>query len=179
MKRVFALLFLFVFFFNVGGYYIMYWGLRQQANAELRDQLDAGLYTENQTVTIKVPVALPYQTDRDYERVDGSFEYKGDFYKLVKQKTQSDTLYVICIRDQQEKHLVGEMINYTKLFNDFPSTSQTLKLFGNLLKDYTSSAAFELLIGSAGHITEMKFTDNSFQIVSFFISVTSPPPWWP
>jgi hypothetical protein len=176
MKRLLALLFLFVFFFNVGGYYVMYWGLRQQANAELRTQLDAGLYTENQTVTIKVPITIPYQTDHDFERVDGEFEHKGEFYKLVKQQIKSDTLYVVCIKDQREKQLVGELINYTKLANDLPSTSQTLKLFGNLLKDYSPHSGTELTTDTLGYSSFIDFADHLTHLVFSYSAITSPPP---
>src|SRR4051812_11603943 len=92
LKRLFSLLILFVFLFNMGGYYLMYWGLSYQATQDLRDQLDAGEYLENQAITIALPITIPYATDRDYERVDGEFEYKGEFYKLVKQQLKNDTL---------------------------------------------------------------------------------------
>ena len=176
MKRLLSILFLFVFLFNMGGCYIMYWGLRYQANKELQQKLDEGVYGENQTMTLTLPMALPYQIDRNFERVDGEFEYKGEFYKLVKQQLRRDTLYVVCVKDQREKELVSEMIEFTKLANDLPASSQTLKLFGSLCKDYTSNTSLELISHQVGWTAQVDFTTGSFQLISHTMPINSPPP---
>ncbi|MBK5278040.1 MAG: hypothetical protein JJE09_04160 [Bacteroidia bacterium] len=176
MKRLLSLLFLFVFLFNVGGYYIMYWGLRYQANKELRQNLDAGIYAESQLITLKLPITLPYQIDRNYERVDGEFEYKGEFYKLVKQQIKRDTLYIICLKDQRVKQLVGEMNNFTRLANDLPVSSKTYKLFGTLFKDYNSASHLELSTRQFGWSTSPEFNNFFTSLSSPDIAKITPPP---
>lgn len=176
MKRLLSILFLFVFLFNVGGYYLMNWGLRYHANKELRQQLDDGVLSENQMITLKLPITLPYQSDRSFERVDGEFEYEGEFYKLVKQQLKRDTLYLVCIKDQREKQLVSEMNNFTKLANDLPVSSKTLTLFGNIFKDYTSINTIELMHHQLGWSTSFDFTTTSFNPKSQVMPIHSPPP---
>ena len=36
-----------------------------------------------------------------YERVNGEFEHNGEFFKLVKQKLENDTLNIVCIKDHR------------------------------------------------------------------------------
>lgn len=176
MKKLLPILFLLVFLFNVGGYYLMNWGLRYHANKELRQRLDEELLSENEMITLKLPITLPYQTDRSFERMDGEFEYKGEFYKLVKQQLKRDTLYVVCFKDQRQKQLVNDMNNFTKRANDLPASSQTIKLFGSLFKDYTSSGSLELISLQSAWSASLSFTDLSFRLASQIRPILSPPP---
>src|SRR5260221_2362496 len=118
----------------------MFWGLRYQANKELQQRLDEFDYTESQAVTIKIPLTLPYQLNREgFERLAGEFEYHGEFYKLVKEKLENDTLSIVCIKDHKEKQLVSTMIDFAKLSSDLPATSSMMKLLGNFLKEYDTA----------------------------------------
>ncbi|MBI1766908.1 MAG: hypothetical protein HYR67_00875 [Bacteroidetes bacterium] len=154
----------------------MFWLLRYQASRELQQRLDAFDYAESQTVTIKIPLTLPYQLNSDgFERVSGEFEYHGEFYKLVKQKLENDTLKIVCIKDHKEKQLVSTMIDFTKLSNDLPATSTMLKLFGNFIKEYNSVYRSEIRC-TDGWNADIFFGDPSFTIFSTIIPVHSPPP---
>lgn len=177
MKRTVSILLLSVFLFNVGGYYIVFWGLREHADKALAKKLDAGLYTENETVELKIPVTLPYPLQqRGYERVEGRFEHNGEFYKLVKQKHAHDTLYVICIRDSQEKKLVKTMHDYAKMTNDLPSSSKkALHFFGKFLKDFETAPAGALL-HLQGWSKKLSLTERVFPIRDQSLVIPSPPP---
>jgi len=176
LKKLVSILLLSVFLFNLGGYYAMFWGLRYQANKELQQRLDEFDYTESQAVTIKIPLTLPYQLNREgFERLAGEFEYHGEFYKLVKQKLDNDTLSIVCIKDHKEKQLVSTMIDFAKLSNDLPATSTMLKLFGNFLKEYNSVYRSEISC-TDGWKADLLFSDPSFTISSATIPVLSPPP---
>ena len=113
MKKVFSIFFLLVFLFNVGGYHIVFWGLRVQTDRELSNRLDANLYDPEETIQLRIPIALPYPIQsHDFQRVDGRFEHNGQQYKLIKHKLQSDTLYVVCLRDHATRQLVTTMTDY-------------------------------------------------------------------
>lgn len=177
MKRTVPILLLLVFLFNVGGYYIVFWGLRVHADQALTKKLDAGLYAEAETVELKIAVTLPYPLQqRGYERVNGKFEYKGEHYKLVKQKHAHDTLYVICIRDSQQKKLVKTMNAYAKMTNDLPSsTDNTLHLFGKFLKDFEPVAPTALL-HQRGWSKSLPLTLKTFFLPHHNSVIPSPPP---
>ncbi|MEI9920402.1 MAG: hypothetical protein WDO14_16645 [Bacteroidota bacterium] len=66
-----------------------------------------------ETMTIKVPLAIPYQSDwNDFQRIDGDFEKDNQFYNLVAQKLERDTLTFIVIRDHHEAGLFESMADF-------------------------------------------------------------------
>ena len=109
----------------------MFWALRYQADQELQKQLDANNYSDGESVVIKIPMTLPYQTtSAAFERINGEFEHQGEFYQLVKQKLENDTLHIVCIKDHRGKQIVTSMVDFTKQSHDLP-TSATLKVLGS------------------------------------------------
>src|SRR4051812_47548891 len=109
----------------------MFWALRYHANEELQKHLDTNDYAAGESVVIKIPMTLPYQaTSAAFERVNGEFEHKGEFYQLVKQKLENDTLSIVCIKDYKEKQIVTTMTDFTKQSNDIP-TSAAVKVLGS------------------------------------------------
>jgi len=141
LKRSFSILLLFVFLFNVAGYYPVFLGLKYWARAEMDQRLDEENYTADETVTIKVPLTVPYNIfSQDYERASGAFEYRGEFFKLVKQKLVHDTLYIVCIKDHKEKQFHTAMTDFVKLSSDIPTSAhQTLKFYTGFIKDYMAT----------------------------------------
>jgi len=119
--------------------------MKYRARMEMNQRLDDENYKADETVTIKIPLTVPYNIfGQDYERMTGSFEHHGEFFTLVKQKLEKDTLYIVCIKDHKEKQLHAAMTDFIKLSTDIPTSSQqTLKLLSALIKDYipTSSPA--------------------------------------
>jgi hypothetical protein len=177
LKKLFSIALLSVFLFNVGGYYLVFYGLRCQAGMEMKQRLETEAYSNDETVTLTIPLAVPYYADNvDYEPVTGSFEKNGEFFKLVKQKFERDTLYVVCIKDHEEKRLFMAMTDLVKLFNHLPSSSQqTLKLLGSFIKDFTTDST----VGhqpNLGWIRAFEFPCQQFELLSSDFPVISPPP---
>ena len=177
MKKAVSTILLMVFLFNVGGYYIIFWGLRHHHNSQFSAKLDANLYSEEETVEIKIPITLPYpHPQRGFERVSGKFEHNGEHYKLVKQQLRNDTLYVICIRDVQEKILVETMEEYANLSNDMPSNSdKDITLLGKLLKDFETLEEPGIL-ETEGWCASLSFSPGDFHLVTQGKTILSPPP---
>jgi len=166
-----------VFLFNVGGYYIVFWGLSLQNDQELTNRLDANLYVPEETIEIKIPVSLPYPIQsHDFQRVDGRFEYGGEFFKLVKHKLQNDTLYVVCIRDHQARELVNTLTDYVQLTQDLPGTSQkALNFLSKLTKDFYSQEDIAIL-HQYGFSMLIPFAERSEYFRQLVIPVHAPPP---
>jgi hypothetical protein len=114
---------------------------------------------------------------REYERVNGEFQYQGEFYKLVEQKLENDTLYVVCLKDTRERKLFEAMTDYVKLTNDLPTSSQkNVKLFGSMIKDYVKGIGAEISKVELGWSQDRQFADPSFHLVTLDSPVFSPPP---
>jgi hypothetical protein len=174
LKKLFSILFLLIFLFNVGGFYVLFWGLKSQANRELLSRLDAEQYASGDLVVITIPVSLPYPIQQNgYERVDGEFQYDGQFYNLVKQRLENDTLFLVCIKDHKEGKLVEVLNEYTNLANNLPTTAKhTLEQFGKLFKDYTASnwiteaASVGWCLQIAGQEPFVSLPDISYRILT-------------
>ncbi len=176
MRRAIAILLLLVFTFNVIGYYGIYWFARDHFRSVMLQKLDADNYSAYESITLKIPVSLPYQLNSastDFERINGSFQYKGEFYKLVKQKMKADTLYVVCIKDHQEKQLHAAMSDFMKISNDIPSSN--IKVLGGFGKDFEPVALIEIHT-VRNSISARIYTSEKYSVLNRSIAVLSPPP---
>lgn len=138
MKRLLTIFLVALVLFNTVGIQGLLLGLRYKTKHDLVKRLDSGLYDDGSTVTLKVPLALPYaMDDADYERVDGEFEYRGEFFRLVKQRLVRDTLHLVCIKDNKSKHIKKALADYIKTATDKPfDGKQDGKTQSGFVKDY-------------------------------------------
>ena len=165
---------LLVFLFNMGGYYLLFWGLRTHSEKALQLRLDAENYSVNETITLRIPITVPYQIETRYERVYGEFEHKGEFFRLVKQRLEKDTLYIVCFKDHQEKRLFNTMVDFAKLSNDLPATSTALKLLASMFKEYRTVR--NIKIPQPERFSTNFFIQPSSKPLDQFLTVASPPP---
>ena len=177
MKRAFSIFFLALFLFNVGGYYFVYWGLQSKAKKDLLHRLDADNYSSEDLIVISVPMSLPYPLQQQgYERVDGEFEYQGDYYRLVKQRLEKDTLFMVCIKDQSKKKLVKVLNDYSNYTNNLPvGADRTLDMFSKLFKDYTGGPSLYVAIGD-GWAAPIQYCELQIKLFGLAQSIISPPP---
>lgn len=111
---------------NVFGYYGVFLGLAYRNDLAMIRALDTESYSEAEAITFKVPIAVPYATNaRDYERVNGQFESNGEFFRLVKQKLAQDTLYIVCVKDSENKRIHEALADLVKTFTDRQGTHES------------------------------------------------------
>jgi hypothetical protein len=125
LKRIAAILFMGIFFFNWCGYRLLTDYLEQQANVQLEAQLDRSNYDESQLIEIKVPLNMPYQTSStDFERVDGEIEIAGIHYKYVKRRIDKGQLVLLCLPNQTKMQLQSARNDFFQLVNDLGTPAQ-------------------------------------------------------
>jgi len=120
VKKIVSILLIFLLLFNALGFYGLFIGLRYKSKLDLVRRLDKQQYSEDETITLKIPISIPYQMGTEYERIDGEIEHHGEFYRMVKQKLESDTLYIVCIKDHESKRIKQALTDYVKTFTDEP-----------------------------------------------------------
>ncbi|SHG74995.1 hypothetical protein SAMN04488109_1676 [Chryseolinea serpens] len=156
----------------------MYWAAKSRAQKDLLVRLDADNYSSNDLVVFSVPtISLPYTLQQQgYERANGEFEYQGEYYSLVKQRLENDTLFMVCIKDHHKKKLVKVLNEYTNLANNLPASAHhTLDSFAKLFKDYTSAESTALSAGS-GWCILISFVEKDYSLLQRNEPVLSPPP---
>ena len=179
MKKGLSIVLLIIFLFNVGGYYIVFWGLHFQLDQQLTSRLDANLYDPAETVELRIPIGLPYPIHSEgFQRVDGRFEHNGEFFKLIKHKLQNDTLYIVCIRDRDTRQLVSTMNNYVQqtlgIMNTNPD-QKALNYFSKLIKDFFPQKDTTLL-HQDGFSMLLTFAETHESFHQPVIPVHAPPP---
>jgi hypothetical protein len=180
VKRVLSIVLIALFLFNVIGYYGIYVAMLKQAQVALNKKIDNDQYKEDQTITIKIPLTLPYPVQQDeFQRVQGDFEHQGEFYKLVKQKYSNDTLYVVCIKNAEEKKAFTVFSDLVKLSTDQTSSTshhQSSKTIVSIIKDYNPAVEEISFTPPLGIDLANSFTFFSTNILSQDLTVFSPPP---
>jgi hypothetical protein len=129
------------------GYYLIFSGLELKNDARMSGALDEDVYDESLAVTIRIPMALPYQYDNPhFVRVQGKFVHGGESYRLIKQKYERDTLTVICIKDAHDKSIQQALSEVVNTFTDSPTDSEApvAKGAGLFIKEYLLS---EIAVG--------------------------------
>lgn len=177
MKKGFSIFLLAIFLLNVLGYYGVFVGLQFKNIQELQARFDDDDYAREHEVTIKVPITIPYATDsKDYTRVDGEFEHQGEVYRMVKQKLQKDTLYIVCVKDITSKDIKQALADYVKTFTDKPINEKgQAKSLQNLIKDFmVTSTTLESTSDGWNHVLTLSMKMSALQSLS--IPLNSPPP---
>jgi hypothetical protein len=177
VRKLFSILFIILLLFNILGYYGLFFGLEYTNDRKMIRKLDTEHYNTAETITLKIPIAIPYAADsRDFERIDGEFEHNGEFYRLVKQRLSNDTLYVVCIKDLQSKRINQALVHYVKNFTDKPvDNHHNTKAFYSLGKDYVGHT-FSISHESSGWQCDVaRRTSLTVYISGFYTSIIHPP----
>jgi hypothetical protein len=165
-----------LFLYNVVGFYGVYLGLSYQSDHEINKKLDNQNYQENEMLSVKIPYTLPYQMDwKNYERVEGEFELNGQFYKLVKQKLEHDTLFVVYMKDQRQNDLYKSLVDFVQASADHPVSQKTITFIKSFAKDYIQCTS-SLQASTTGWCKDTLFVTQEYQIISTYSPVFSPPP---
>jgi hypothetical protein len=177
MRKTASFALILILLFNVAGYYGIFLGFHYTHTNQLVQRLDNAEYDASQTVTIKIPIAIPYAPGAtEFERVDGSFEHNGESYRLVKQKLQNDTLYMVCIKDTGSNRIKHALADYVKTFTDKPvNAKHSGKVATTIIQDFLPTA-IQITPASSG----WTYSVNTFTLPLLFdsrsIAVFSPPP---
>lgn len=178
MKKLIAIFLVLLLLFNARGFVGLFMGLRYKNSQDLVQRLDNREYSDDETITLKVPMAIPYHIDsEEYDRVDGEIEHQGEFYRLVKQKLVKDTLYIVCIKDIQSKRLKQALADYVKTFTDKPSNSHhhNSNIASTFIKDYLPQT-FAVENTSSGWTQEVSVSSKPVVLLSSFsVSIVHPP----
>ena len=174
LKKIVSIGLLVLFSFNLGGYYLLFWVLRDQAGKQLSSGFDAAQNMEG-TFEIKIPVTLPYPLqENDFQRIDGEFVYKNEHYRLFEQKHENDTLVIVCVKDKKANQLAQAMNEFSSKSSDDQNSTGT-QFASKVLNEYVSSNL--LVIGGVnGWYQKLDAVFIAEGIHSVCLTSPSPPP---
>lgn len=141
MKRPIATILLLLFLFNTVGYYGLYPLLRMHSTHALNQRIDAGAYTLDETITLRLPLNLPYLLagQGDDHRLQGSLRYQGKLYTLVSQRIEADTLYVVCLPNREAHRVAAVLASFNNPTRTLAAPLKAPKLPSSLTDNYTQA----------------------------------------
>lgn len=96
--------------------------------------------SDDELVLLKIPVSLEEHPTKDFKRIHAKeFQYKGNMYDVVKQKSKGDTTWYWCIWDKRETALLA---NLDKLVHRAMSHNSAQQDNIEMLKKLLSSLYF-------------------------------------
>lgn len=102
MRKLTAIFLILIFLFNLIGYKIAFYFIQKHQDIQLEAELDKGSYSENELVSIQLPLMNDYQNESEYERYDGEISYNGIIYSYVKRRIHNGNLELLCILNHQK-----------------------------------------------------------------------------
>jgi poly-beta-hydroxyalkanoate depolymerase len=137
---------------------------------------------DSQNIVIKVPVAVPYQTNWDApEQVEGQILHEGRYYQMKSRQLINDTLYVQCEFDQSARErftdLASKINDQVTGNTPDPQKGQHSTILKNFVKEYMSQDrkhVFYLLEWApAQHVAVCA---TQFSLSERHFTIPSPPP---
>jgi len=168
VKGIISILLIILLLMNALGYYGIFLGLQYRNSVRMVKQFDEGAYDEKDEIIFEMPVAIPYNGNTPFQRVDGTFEYNGEFYRLIKQRFHNDTLQVVLMKDDRHREIHEEIVRHSKQNSSSKSTI-------DFIKDYLSEK-IDVITLSDGWQRTLNSRPMITRSVILYHPVESPPP---
>jgi hypothetical protein len=181
LRKSATIILLLILLFNIIGYRVWFYYAEQKADMAMEARLDKDQYDVNDLISITVPLDNPYQLEqRNFQRIDGEFNFQGKNFKYVKRKVSDGKLILLCIPDARKMVLKKAKAEYGNAANDLngnskgSSRSGTQKSFSG--NDYTSET-FQLSTSILPFFrTSILVSVVNAKLVSQFIPSPGKPP---
>lgn len=111
LKKIFTLFILFLFVFNIFGYYLPYLVLLSEVKSEMEEKMNednAGKFMVSLTFSLKG------NEQPEWKEEGKEFRYKDEMYDVVKAEKHNDKITYYCLKDKEEKELVSNFNNLIK-----------------------------------------------------------------
>jgi hypothetical protein len=135
-------LFLILMCMSTVGYYSFLVVLKDQMQLASEAKIKSSLNEPGAHLILRIPVAIPYSSNSDgYQSAKGTFVYEGKVYQTIKRQLYNDTLYVVCLRDDQTTEANQKINDYANSFSGSDAKdghSTDLTLFTSLAKYYVT-----------------------------------------
>ncbi|CAM3872667.1 hypothetical protein [Aquirufa aurantiipilula] len=136
MKRLASIMLLFILLYQAGGF-----ALRYVANS---DTEFVNSESESDSYVVKIPISLPYPSNREIpQEVSGALQQGDEFYQMLDQKIENDTLYTRVVNDRNAR---DQFLDLADLVNEHlgdqpEKTPAKSKLIQTLVKEYCQSSS--------------------------------------
>jgi hypothetical protein len=135
MKKILAIMLFGILLYQAGGFALQY---LSEGNTVAIDP------ETEETVIVKIPINLPYQTDWvSSEEVEGSVRQGDEFYEMKERKVENDTLVTVMVKDRNARENFFDLAQQVNehLSDEPGSTPAKSKLINTLIKEYCAQSS--------------------------------------
>ena len=182
LKKLSAILLIFILSFNWYGYRIVMGIMTKQSDQQLEVRLDNNDYDESQLVEVRVALNMPYQNDQaEFERHYGEMEVDGKYYTYVKRKIEKGWLVLMCIPNSSKEKIQAAGNDYFKIANGLDDQQQdnkqnnTNNFAKNFWSEYDGSET-DFTIDIFTYLINKNFLDNTPSLKDICLSSPGQPP---
>lgn len=161
------------------GFSLVYWFEEQNTMCSFFEEKSNVTQNEEEYVTFKIPFYLPYQSNWETARpAEGKIKQGDNYYELIEQKVENDTLYTICKTDDNARFRfmeLAEHINQHVKDSSNETPKKTHSFFKNILKEYTSLRSIHIFF-LIEWLQNPIISAYSESILALSSDINSPPP---
>lgn len=135
MRRLFALVFIFLYLYNIVGYLALFSVLQHRVQNEVKNMLKAGV---SEKELVQFAFHTPSLDNGTYQVQwieTNEFRYEKNMYDVVHSSTMYDTTYFFCIDDTQEKRLFENLDSHVQREMDGSAQPGKFDPFKDVFKD--------------------------------------------
>lgn len=126
MKKVFAMAMLALLLFNLGGYSLLFQYFIYRSDASIIENINNNHYSEKDLIEVKIPGHLAMDEDwKDFALISGTVHFKDKSYNYAELKMTRDTMYLLCIPNNDKTRLINANVIYAKNVSDIQSNKKS------------------------------------------------------
>ncbi len=179
MKKFTAVLLLFLVGYYLGGFYLHFLVKQKMAEDDIYANLSATVPSEGEVV-FSIPMPLYGSVDRDFEKKEGEFYFKGKYYALLGTKIENNTLMITCMANAKAKILNEDLFEFIQenIVSENHSkgkskTTRTLKLF---MPEFASFSKKTTIFLYEWLPLKSKISEGTFSLTHQWVNNSTPPP---
>ncbi len=135
MKRIFSLVFISLYIYNIIGYLALFSALQYQVRSEVKNMLKAGV-PEHELVKFSFHTPSLQNGFYGIQWIEeNEFRHNGNMYDVVHMNTAHDTTYLFCVNDTQEKYLFENLDSHVQREMGGSAKPGKLDSFKDVFKD--------------------------------------------
>jgi len=177
MKKALSIFFLFIFLYNLAGYFVVFsleqFSAREEMESYIKNHINESLLEK---IIVPNSDIITGSSDFRYKDNNSEFVFKGKLYDIVRQKSDGSNIIFYCINDKNEECLIQGLEDHIQRNSDqnLPAKNNTSNLVKNIVKDALPDNPQKQIDNFCAKISIYSF--HNFALKEQFILPQTPPP---
>ncbi|NPA67836.1 MAG: hypothetical protein GXO50_04415, partial [Chlorobi bacterium] len=113
MKKIVSAVFVFLFLFNIAGYYLWFGLQRYEIRKDVKTEIKKRMRLKKEALTLII-ISEENKNEVLWIKIGKEFKYRGALYDVVSFEQKNGKKYYYCINDVKEKQLIEQFLKTHK-----------------------------------------------------------------